>query len=176
MSHKELCECGREKDIRSLKCSICSGISFGKNTTNEEREEELKNKILENVKQCDSYLELSKKIKTSRHYVNRIIKNENINIDHFKPACGRCYTAEQLLIKSDKEKHSTVRKFIMRENLLNYVCSECGLEPFWNGTSLSMELHHLNGDPTDNRIENLKFLCPNCHSQTKTYKGRNIKS
>lgn len=51
-------------------------------------------------------------------------------------------------------------------------CEECGIDE-WRGEPLSMHLHHENGDGTDNRLVNLRSLCPNCHSQTDTYGGRN---
>lgn len=53
-------------------------------------------------------------------------------------------------------------------------CEECGLTD-WRGRQLSLALHHINGDPTDNRLENLRMLCPNCHSQTENFAGRNRK-
>lgn len=49
------------------------------------------------------------------------------------------------------------------------------IEPVWNNKALCLELDHINGDSGDNRQENLRFLCPNCHSQTITYCGRNKK-
>lgn len=51
-------------------------------------------------------------------------------------------------------------------------CESCGLES-WLGEPLSLELHHVNGDGQDNRLENLQLLCPNCHRQTDTWGGRN---
>lgn len=48
----------------------------------------------------------------------------------------------------------------------------CGLEE-WLGRPLSMALHHVNGEDADNRLENLQMLCPNCHSQTENFAGRN---
>lgn len=51
-------------------------------------------------------------------------------------------------------------------------CEECGQEARWNDMKLGMQLDHINGNNRDNRIENLRILCPNCHSQTKTYCGK----
>lgn len=53
-------------------------------------------------------------------------------------------------------------------------CENCGNSE-WMGEKLTIELHHINGDKNDNRLENLKMLCPNCHSLTNNYRGRAIK-
>jgi hypothetical protein len=51
-------------------------------------------------------------------------------------------------------------------------CALCGIGPQWNEAPLVLHVDHINGDPYDCRAENLRFLCPNCHSQTDTYAGR----
>jgi hypothetical protein len=51
-------------------------------------------------------------------------------------------------------------------------CEICGIE-CWNNKLLSFELDHINGNSRDHRLENLRIVCPNCHSQTETFKGRN---
>ena len=56
-----------------------------------------------------------------------------------------------------------------------YLCGICGLGPEWNGMVLVLQIDHINGDSTDSRLENLRFLCPNCHSQTETFAGRNCR-
>lgn len=63
---------------------------------------------------------------------------------------------------------------IRKYNLKEYKCSCCNLFE-WNGKELSLHLDHINGINDDNRLDNLRFLCPNCHSQTDTYCGKNIK-
>ena len=57
----------------------------------------------------------------------------------------------------------------------NGKCLHCGVEEFWNGKPLSFQLDHIDGDNTNNSRANLRILCPNCHSQTETYCGRNVK-
>jgi len=57
--------------------------------------------------------------------------------------------------------------------LLKEICAKCTLGPSWNGQRLTLQLDHLNGDRSDNRLENLRLLCPNCHTQTGTFAGRN---
>ena len=72
----------------------------------------------------------------------------------------------------DYATRASVRKKIINDNLIPYECNECGIKD-WKGKKLSLHLDHINGCNSDNRIENLRFLCPNCHSLTETYTGRN---
>ena len=61
---------------------------------------------------------------------------------------------------------------LIKAGLLQNICAGCGLLPHWNGSPLSLQLDHINGDNLDNRIENLRILCPNCHSQQVTFAGK----
>lgn len=62
---------------------------------------------------------------------------------------------------------------LVREGVLERRCACCGRTE-WNGEPIPLELDHVNGDRSDNRLENLRLLCPNCHAQTPTWRGRNI--
>ena len=55
-----------------------------------------------------------------------------------------------------------------------YVCVVCNLGDSWNGSKLTLQVDHADGDRLNNNADNLRFLCPNCHSQTSTFRGRNI--
>ena len=61
---------------------------------------------------------------------------------------------------------------LVREGYLEYKCSMCGICE-WNGKKLSLELDHIDGDKYNNSLKNLRILCPNCHSQTPTYRKKN---
>ncbi len=67
-----------------------------------------------------------------------------------------------------------LKRRLIEESLLEEKCYECGISPEWNGKRLSLQLDHINGIANDNRLENLRILCPNCHSQTPTFAGRRI--
>lgn len=78
------------------------------------------------------------------------------------------------LLSSPKRNRKHVKLRLIRAGLLQNSCQSCGLTD-WRGNPLNMHLDHINGARSDNRLENLRMLCPNCHSQTPTYGGRNFK-
>ena len=60
----------------------------------------------------------------------------------------------------------------MIEAGIKYSCQECGISNMWNNKTITLQVDHINGNFLDNTINNLRFLCPNCHSQTATYAGK----
>lgn len=83
------------------------------------------------------------------------------------------FSLEEIFIKNSKADRNVVKRAIIKYKLMEYKCSDCGNCGSWNNKPLSLQLEHKNGDSADNRIENLEYLCPNCHSQTPTYGSKN---
>ena len=65
-----------------------------------------------------------------------------------------------------------IRHRLIRDNLIPYECAKCGIDS-WRGMPLALDVDHIDGDKENNHLDNLRFLCPNCHSQTETYCGKN---
>lgn len=88
---------------------------------------------------------------------------------------GRPIPLEALLVEGSTRRGASLKQRLIDEGLIEDICSECGLGPTWNGEPITLQLDHISGDRTDNRLENLRVLCPNCHSQTDTWTGRNTR-
>lgn len=101
------------------------------------------------------------------------LKNIDVNIEHFSKGRGRPLKFEEVFCLNSKVTQGTLRYRYYELSEDNYFCSSCGLSDEWNNNLIVLELHHINGINNDNRIENITWLCPNCHSQTNTHKGRN---
>jgi predicted RNA-binding Zn-ribbon protein involved in translation (DUF1610 family) len=141
------------------------------------------------VSDSSSYSEILRKLNifsqgSNINTLKRRIEYEKINTSHIKKGLdsnkGKKFGPNKnkipndlLFVRDSGTSRSVVRTRLIRENIISYSCSECGLEPKWKGNPLSMVLDHINGIPNDNRIENLRFLCPNCNSQMDTFAGRN---
>jgi hypothetical protein len=81
---------------------------------------------------------------------------------------------EKVFVINGRHNKIRLKARIIRKGLKDYVCSRCGISE-WQGEKLTLHLDHINGMRDDDRLENLRFLCPNCHSLTETYCGRNNK-
>lgn len=84
------------------------------------------------------------------------------------------YNLEEVFCKNSLVTQKGLRGYVERHNILEYKCQFCGCDGHWLDTEISLEIDHINGVNNDNRIENLRYLCPNCHATTETYRGKNI--
>jgi hypothetical protein len=80
---------------------------------------------------------------------------------------------ELYLVDGRAVNRDHLKQRLFRAGLKAGRCELCGINE-WLGRPLSLALHHLNGNGLDNRLENLQLLCPNCHSQTPNFSGRNV--
>ena len=78
-----------------------------------------------------------------------------------------------ILVINSTYSRTNLKPRLISENILEYKCIECGNTGEWNGKPITLQLDHVNGVYNDNRVENLRFLCPNCHSQTDTFRSKN---
>lgn len=115
-------------------------------------------------------------------YMRKLINLYNIDTSHFiGSAHGKNKKAHNkiphnmLFTKSDIIRKGSQLKSAMLDYGIPHQCLVCLQGPEWNGNYLSLQIDHINGDNTDNRIENLRIICPNCHSQTMNYAGKKNK-
>jgi predicted RNA-binding Zn-ribbon protein involved in translation (DUF1610 family) len=81
----------------------------------------------------------------------------------------------EVLVEHSTYRRDALKRRLIREKILPYVCAICGMGPEWCGEPLVLRLDHENGVRDDNRLGNLRFVCPNCDSQLPTFCGRNGK-
>lgn len=83
---------------------------------------------------------------------------------------------EEVLVENRDYSSSRLKKRLILAGLKEDKCEVCGCSNEWNGSFLTLQLDHINGNHSDNRIENLRVICPNCHSQTNTFGTRRMKN
>lgn len=81
----------------------------------------------------------------------------------------------EVFIEESTYARKNVKRRILNQNLIPYVCEICGIGPEWQGKPMPLILDHINGVNNDHRLKNLRFVCSNCDCQLPTYKSRNIR-
>lgn len=144
-------------------------------------EQEIK-EIIENsysFAECCRKIGYSDKGRHGSDMIKQYCQDHDIKIDHFSSTlnankASTKYSLDDILVENSTYRNIQRLKLrLVSEHRLEYKCACCGNTGEWNGLPLTLELDHINGNHSDHRITNLRFLCPNCHSQTTTYSGKN---
>lgn len=83
------------------------------------------------------------------------------------------YSLKEVFTKNSPITQHGLRGYVERYHLIEYKCDNCGCNGNWQDGIIKLELDHINGISNDNELENLHYLCPNCHALTETFRGRN---
>jgi len=141
------------------------------------------------VKNSKTYVEVFRFLKlcpTNYGFLKKKLDEYNISVSHFISTSDR-----GKLYRSNKVKHNlkdllvkdfpypfsmgNIKSKLFKEGLKNNICEKCGQGEIWRGDKISLILDHINGDRYDNRIENLRIICPNCNAALETHCGKNKK-
>lgn len=116
--------------------------------------------------------------------IHSAIRDYNLDTSHFTgqgwnvgerflPVIKK-YSLEDILVKGSKYKSFRLKERLLDAKIKTHICESCGnIE--WMGNPIPLELHHIDGDNTNNELSNIQLLCPNCHALTDNYRGKNIK-
>lgn len=142
--------------------------------------EQLKQAIKESVNYRQT-LEKLNVIPAGGNYqiLKKAIKHFNLDTSHFT---GQAWNKNKTIgpkrpIEEYLNNKQTIQSFklknrLLKENIFKPVCSNCNLDT-WLGLPIPLELDHIDGVHLNNSLDNLRLLCPNCHAQTPTYRGKN---
>lgn len=126
-----------------------------------------------NIKETLDILGIASKSTENYRQFRKYCELYAISFSHFEKNWEKAnkvtsYTNEEVFIKHSPSIGKALRQRILKYNIVPYECQICDNGGEWNDRDLTLELDHINGIRNDNRIKNLRFLCPNCHSQQKT--------
>jgi predicted RNA-binding Zn-ribbon protein involved in translation (DUF1610 family) len=144
-----------------------------------------KEEMVELIKNANSINEILKQLKvnangsgaykTFRNHCNRL-GIEPPTYNNGNQVIGPKIELIDILVENSTYQNiSRLKQRLVRSKILDYKCVKCGNTGEWMNEPITLQLDHINGVNNDNRIENLRFLCPNCHTQTTTHGGKNVK-
>lgn len=129
------------------------------------------------LRECLKFLGL-KYSGSQSNRIKKIAQSLRVDMSHFiryKLPLIKQRNLKEILTVNQKISTYHLKLRLIKEEVFEHKCYKCGLKE-WDGKPIPIELEHKNGIRTDFRIENLTILCPNCHAQTPTYRGKNKKS
>jgi len=157
------------------------GFKFGKI-----KDKYKKDKIEKIIKESNNIGEALDKLNLRRaggnySVIKKYINLYNIDTSHFNSKNTIFNVIENFvkkpidvyLVENSKASRSNVKRRLLQEGILENVCVLCGQDENWNGMKISLILDHINGIYNDNRIENLRIVCPNCNAGLDTHAGKN---
>lgn len=100
--------------------------------------------------------------------VKRRLKEYQIDISHFKTLQKTIRTEENVFVENSTASQATLRRWYKKGEYTSYECSICKLPPLWQNKELTLILDHKDGNNHNNKLENLRWVCPNCNQQLET--------
>ncbi len=185
---KSFGEISKELLITKSNACYCNKINLDEYDEKKSSHQKYINSVCELAKKCtniNQILHILGKKGTNEYYkqIRKILEENKIDTSHFneyepyKPeGIKDKIPIEKYLIKGSTITISKLRERLLKEGIKEHKCEnpECGLTE-WHNMPIPLQLHHINGDRTDNRLENLQLLCPNCHALTDNYCGKKLK-
>ena len=134
------------------------------------------------IKESQFYSDVARKCGytclTNHRVIKKRINQLNLDTSHFlkfRVVERKKKPLSEVTIENSTYDRGCLKNRLIKDLKWEYKCKECGQGDMWKGKKLTLELDHINGVNNDHRLENLRFLCPNCHSQMPTNKGANVK-
>lgn len=175
----------RKLSITKSQAAYYSKIDLDEYNKNLAAKRKYENYVCELAKKTRNFNQLCKVLgKRPTNETIRLLKNilekNKVDYSHFisEPekynGFQRKKEISELLVNGKVVSVTHLKERLLNEGLKEYKCEKCGRTE-WEGKKIPLQLHHINGDRTDNRLENLQVLCPNCHALTDNYCGKKMK-